>query len=59
MNTMEDTMDWNAPQRWHDGDTFLTQGDDRVGTLLIALFAGLLSVWLLPAIRASLRQPAR
>jgi hypothetical protein len=54
----EAIMDFSPLQHWQDGETFLTNGDDRAGLLLIAGFAGLLSIWLLPAIRAYMQRTA-
>lgn len=51
-------MRWTPSELWDDGDTFLTSGDDRAGTLLIVVFAGIMSFWLFPGLRARVLQAA-
>jgi hypothetical protein len=41
-------MDWGPPRVWEDGDTLLTSGDDRAGALLIAIFASILALYIVP-----------
>lgn len=41
-------MDWGPPRVWDDSDTPLSSGDDRAGALLIAIFASILGLYIVP-----------
>ena len=48
-----------APIIWEDGDTLLTSTEDRAGAMLIAAFASILSIWIIPGVIQMLRQRSR
>lgn len=36
--------------RWKDGDTFLNNGEDRLGLLVVGVFAALLARYIMPQV---------
>ncbi len=41
-------MDFSPPHIWDDGDTLMNNSEDRAGALLVAIFAAILSFWIIP-----------
>lgn len=41
-------MSFSPPNIWQDGDTLLTNSEDRAGALLVVIFAAILSFWIVP-----------
>ena len=41
--------------QWKDGDTFLNNGEDRLGALAVAIFAAILARYIMPELLRHLR----
>lgn len=43
-------------ETWHDGDTLLNNSEDRAGALLIAIFAAIVALYIVPELLKHLRE---